>query len=209
MEVVNSAQLPAPQSTDFLSRAGEVVIGPYDKLSIDVLGISELSDKELQVDGAGRISFPFAGAVRAAGKSPQELSLILEAALRQNHVRAPQVTVNLTETVSQVVSVEGEVNKPGLYPVVNRMSLLKAMARAEGLTDDAAVNEVVVFRTAGGRKYAALYNLDAIRRGIYDDPDIFANDVIVVGESRARRMFRDLLQIIPVISTPLVVALTN
>jgi polysaccharide export outer membrane protein len=58
-----------------------------------------------------------------------------------------------------------------------------------------------------GQQLAALYNLQAIRRGVYDDPEVYANDVVVVGDSAARRLFRDALQVVPLLSTPLIIAL--
>jgi polysaccharide biosynthesis/export protein len=54
-----------------------------------------------------------------------------------------------------------------------------------------------------------MYDLGAIRRGAYADPEVFANDVVVVGDSPQRRLFRDLLQVIPLITTPLVIALQS
>jgi hypothetical protein len=46
--------------------------------------------------------------------------------------------------------------------------------------------------------------LKAIRAGAYADPEIYPNDVIVVGESVGRRIFKDALQIVPLITTPIV-----
>jgi polysaccharide export outer membrane protein len=56
---------------------------------------------------------------------------------------------------------------------------------------------------------AALYNLDAIRRGTYADPRLYADDVVIVGDSPARRLFRDILQAAPLIVTPIVALLQN
>jgi polysaccharide export outer membrane protein len=120
-------------------------------------------------------------------------------------VRNPQVTVNLKEAVSRVVTVEGQVNKPGLYPVVGRLSLMGAIAKAEGTDEFSKLDDVVVFRTVGGHRYAALYNLDAIRHGAYPDPEIYANDVVMVGESKARRLFKDILSVMPAMITPIVI----
>jgi polysaccharide export outer membrane protein len=69
------------------------------------------------------------------------------------------------------------------------------------------MDDVVVFRTVEGKPLAALYNLGAIRRGLYPDPKIFANDVIIVGDSNARRMFQKFLQVVPLLSTPLILGL--
>ena len=86
---------------------------------------------------------------------------------------------------------------------------VRAIATARGLDEFAKQNEVVVFRTVESKRYAAIYNLAAIRRGTYDDPEIFANDLIVVGESTARRNIRDAIGIIPTLLAPLVVTLTQ
>jgi polysaccharide biosynthesis/export protein len=91
---------------------------------------------------------------------------------------------------------------------MGKMTLQRAVARAGGTTEFAKLDDVVVFRTVEGKQYAGLYNLQAIRRGNYADPEIFANDVIIVGDSPARRRFRDFLQAAPLLTSPLVL-LTN
>lgn len=207
IEVVAAGELPAPQPTDLTMTDRPYLVGPFDKLKIDVFGIKDLSDKEVQVDASGRLSFPLAGVVEVAGKTPGEIADLLRVRLEARFVRDPQVTVNLTDTISQVMTVEGEVREPGLYPVVGRMTLLRAIARAKGTTEFSRLEDVVVFRTVKGRNLAALYNLRAVRRGLYADPEIYANDVVVVGDSKARRIFRDIIQAAPLLSTPLIIAL--
>jgi polysaccharide export outer membrane protein len=83
------------------------------------------------------------------------------------------------------------------------------VATAKGADEYAKIEDVVVFRTVSGRRMAALYNLGAIRRGVYDDPRIYPNDLIVVGESQSRRMFKDILQVAPLLAGPLVLLLQN
>jgi polysaccharide biosynthesis/export protein len=161
----------------------------------------------VQTDASGRISFPLAGVVEAAGRTPAEVEEILEQRLRTGFVRDPQVTVNLKETVSQVITVDGQVREPGLYPVIGRMTLVRAVATAKGTDEFAKLDDVVVFRTVNGQQYAALYNLKAIRRGGYPDPEVFANDVVVVGDSPARRFFKNALQIAPLLTTPIILLL--
>ena len=197
---VAKGDLPAPESVDMLGQNRPYLIGPFDKLTIDVFGIEELNQKEVQTDASGRISFPLVGVVAASGRTPREVEGIIEQRLRGRYVRNPQVTVNLKETISQKVAVDGEVKEPGLYPVMGRMTLMRAVATAKGVSENAKLNDVVVFRTVNGKKMAALYNLKAIRRGVYEDPEIYANDVVVVGDSPARRIFRDVLQVAPILS---------
>jgi polysaccharide biosynthesis/export protein len=207
IQVVQGTELPAPERSDILNEDRPYLIGPFDKLTIDVFGIEALTTKEVQTDASGRISFPLAGVVEAAGKTPAEIEQILEERLRAAFIRDPQVTVNLKETVSQVVTVDGEVKEPGLYPVIGRMTLMRAVATAKGTAEFAKLDDVVVFRTVKGQKLVALYNLKAIRKGFYQDPEIFANDVVVVGDSSARRIFKDALQIAPLLTTPIILLL--
>jgi len=209
LSVVAEDALPAPTRADQSKTGRSYVIGPFDEMTIDVFGIEEMSDRKVQVDGAGDISFPLVGTVTAGGRTPRELETELERMLRAKFVRDPAVSVNLTKTVSQVVTIDGEVTKPGLYPVLGGMTLMRAVATAEGAGEFAKLDDVVVFRESGGQRYAALYNLGAIRRGYYADPTIFAGDVVIVGESRARRMFRDILAAAPLLTTPIIALVQN
>lgn len=206
LQVLPNNELPVPVREDLASSTSPYYIGPYDKLIIDVYGITELSNREVQVDAAGRLSFPLAGEIDAAGKTPREIQSEIALRLQQGFVRSPQVTVNMKETVSRVVTIDGQVRKPGRYPVVGRMTLMGAVATAEGTDEFSKLDDVVIFRTVNGQRYAALYDLDAIRHGAYSDPEIYASDVIMVGDSRARHLFKDLLAIVPAIATPLVIA---
>jgi polysaccharide biosynthesis/export protein len=203
LRVADRTDLPSPTRADYEVSERAYLIGPFDKLTIGVFGVEELSGK-VQADASGRISVPLIGVVAAAGRTPAELADEIATRLRGRFVRNPQVTVNLDETISQVITVDGEVKKPGLYPVVGRMTLVRAVATAEGATEFSRLNSVVVFRTVQGQRYAALYDLSAIRKGAYADPEVFANDVVVVGESRARRIFKDVLTVTPAIITPLI-----
>ena len=196
-------QLPPPSRVDLTQTNRPYLIGPFDKLLIDVFGIEELK-REVQADASGRISMPLAGTMDAAGKTPAELATLIADRLRGQYVRNPQVSVNLKETLSQVVTVDGQVTEPGLYPVVGRMTLMRAIATAKGATEFAQLHNVIILRTVEGQKMAGVYDLRSIRDGRYEDPEVFANDVVLVGESRNRRLFKDLLQVTPAVLTPLI-----
>lgn len=209
LSVVAEGALPAPTRADQVQPGRAYVIGPYDEMTIDVFGIEEMSERKVQVDGAGYISFPLIGSLPAVGRTPRELEEDIGRGLRANYVRNPSVSVNLTKTVSQVFTIDGQVIKPGLYPVTGDMTLIRAVATAEGAGEFAKLDDVVVFRQSGGQRYAALYNLGAIRRGIYADPEIYPGDVVIVGESRARRMFRDILAATPLLTAPIIALVQN
>lgn len=209
VQVIANTELPAPGREDMISASRPYLIGPFDQLTIDVFGIPELTKRDITADAAGRISFPVAGVIDAGGMTPGQLSEAIADRLRAGYIRDPQVTVNLKETTSQVVTVDGQVVQPGVYPVIGNMTLMRAVATAKGVAEFAKLDDVVVLRKVGDQRYAALYNLAAIRRGNYPDPQIYSNDTVIVGESNARRMFKDLLQVVPLLTTPIIVALQN
>jgi polysaccharide biosynthesis/export protein len=201
--------LPPPIAADIKADERPYNIGPFDKLIIDVYGVDDMKAREIQADASGRISFPLAGVIEAAGKTPLEIADVIAQRLRAGYIRNPQVTVNLKETSSQVITVDGEVQEPGIYPVVGHMSLLRAVATAKGTTEFAKQKRVVIFRTVNGQKLAGLYDLRSIRQGLYDDPEVFANDIVVVGDNAARRLLKDVLQALPAVVTPLVYVLAR
>ncbi|WP_379548688.1 polysaccharide biosynthesis/export family protein [Qipengyuania sp. DSG2-2] len=196
--------LPMPKSSDLVAASRPYLVGPFDKLRIEVFGVEDLQ-RDVQIDASGQLSFPLIGTVEAAGLTPNQLAALVDSRLRGRFVRDPQVTVNLVETISQTVTVDGQVNEPGIYPVVGRFTLMRAIATASGTSEYAKLDDVIIFRDVDGRTYAGLYNLGAIRRGNYEDPEVFANDIVIVGDSPQRRMFEDVLAASPLLTTPLII----
>lgn len=207
LQLVDSTSLPPPPGALDASGRPQVLIGSFDRLSIAVFRAADFN-RSVDVDGAGSIALPLIGALPAAGRSPRELAADIEGQLRRQYLRDPQVTVQIEKSASQKIVVEGEVEKPGTYPITATSTLLEAIATAEGTTEFSRLEEVVIFRTVGERKMAALYNLDYVRRGIYPNPVVYAGDVIVVGDSPARRRFKDLIAGSTLLTTP-IIALVN
>ena len=201
--IQDSAALPPPERRDLTAADRPSLIGPLDTIQIDVFNVPDLS-REVQVDAGGQIAMPLVGTIDARGRTARELAQTIESALRQHYVRNPDVTVNIKSSVSQVVAIDGQVVEPGLYPVTNQLTLLRAIASAKGLSEFAKQDDVVILRTVDGHKMAGLYNIGAIRRGAYTDPAIYANDIVVVGDSPTRRRFRDIVSLAPILAAPLI-----
>lgn len=181
-------------------------IGPNDKLKIGVFDIRDLQEREVVADSAGNVQFPLAGSIAAAGMTTAELSRTIAARLRAKYIRDPQVTVNVVEAFSQAITVEGSVNQPGIYPVTRNMTLLRAIAMARGTSERARLDTVVLFRNVGDKRYAAAYNLRAVRNGNYADPEVYPGDVITVDDDTSVRLFRDLS---PLLAGPLIAILNR
>jgi polysaccharide export outer membrane protein len=197
-------ELPPPTLSDLEASSRPYRIGPFDKLTIDVFGSEELSRKEVQVDASGRITFPLIGTLEVAGKTPSEIGTAMQNRFRGRFIRDPQITVNLKEIVSQTVTIGGEVKKPGVYPIIGEMTLMTAIVSAEGWTDVASKGEVVVFRRVSGKDYAAIYNVKAIEKGNYRDPEIFSNDVVMVGSSQSRKIWKDVAPVVAPLVGPVI-----
>lgn len=206
---VRQGDLPPPTPADLYASADATGIRPFDALTIDVFGVKELSQRRVRVDARGEIAFPLVGALSVAGMTTAQISNAIETRLKGEFLRDPQVTTNLESSENSTFTVYGRVRQPGVFPLVGQGTLLKAVATARGLDDYGNSQEVIVFRTVGGERLATLYNMEAISRGAYGDPRIYPNDTIVVGDSKARRLFDDIVGVATILVTPLTLVLTR
>ncbi|MDF7775437.1 polysaccharide export protein [Sphingomonas sp. AOB5] len=207
LQVAQLSELPRPSTADRFVTGDPYVVGPFDSIEVDVYGVPDLK-RTVAVDASGTFSYPLAGVVQASGLTPRQIADEVSKKLRP-YIKEPQVTVNVTQMNSANLTVDGQVARPGNYPVVGRQTLMRAIAVAGGTAEYAKLEDVVVFRTVQGQRYVGIYNLAAIRRGAYADPELFPNDIVIVGDSPERRRFQDILQVVPLITAPLVVALQS
>jgi polysaccharide export outer membrane protein len=163
-----------------------------DVLDIGVFQAEELSTQE-RVNEAGAIVLPLIGPVPVAGLTTDEAERRIADALAKDYLQNPQVDIFVSEFADQEVSVGGEVDKPGVFPISGRTTLLQAIALAGGTTDLAKESEVVVFRTApvGSTISAYVVDLNKVERGELGDPLLVANDKIVVPRSSSRAFVSD------------------
>lgn len=183
--VTATSELPAPDTTTpegAYTGVSDYRIGALDLLQVSVFQLEDF-DREVRVNTSGMVSLPLIGGVRAGGKTVQELEAEIAARLSESYLQSPQVSVFVKEFTSQRVTVEGAVNKPGIFPITGRTSLLQAVAMSEGLAPLADPSSVVVFRTIQGKRMAALFDLRAIRAGNAEDPQVYGDDIIVVDQS--------------------------
>lgn len=171
-------------------------MAPFDVLEIRVFGVPDL-DGTYQVDPDGLIKVPLVGGVNAGGFTIFELAETLEARLGEKFLQDPQVSVRVEESFGRQITVEGAVEKPGIYPVKGDITLLQALAVSGGPNDAANERRVGVFRTIEGTRKAAVFDLQAIREGRAEDPPVFGNDIIVVDGSAARSAYQEFLRAIP------------
>lgn len=174
-------------------------IAPLDKLTIKVLKMEDLSG-EYNVDLAGNISMPLIGEVRAVNLSTADLDQRLTEKLGEKYFENPDVSVGIKESTSRVVTVDGAVKNAGAFPTIGPTTLMRAVALAGGVTENANSRRVAVFRTVGGQRQAAAFDLQAIRRGESQDPQVYPGDVVVVDGSAVKQGFKRVLESLPILS---------
>lgn len=145
IEVTQLENLPAPR-LDI-----SYVIGPQEKLEIQVVGAESLSGTYL-TDVDGDLAFPLIGNVKLDGRSPSEAAREIADRLRGRYLRDPQVRVIPEEFPEPTISVGGQVKKPGSYPATGRPTLLRAVNQAEGMTQYAKQSDVLVLRTVENQR---------------------------------------------------------
>lgn len=191
--------LPPPDTRVVAVETAPYRIGPGDELTVSIFGAPEL-DRTGIVDGAGNFAIPLVGTVSAAGKTPQQFAENIETSLRGPYLKNPRVAVNVKQSgAQQTVTIDGEVAQPGVYPVVGRMTLQQAIATARGASQAANLRNVIVFRTVSGQKMAAMFDVKDIRSGRYPDPQIYGNDIVIVGESAVQKFLRNAAMSFPML----------
>lgn len=191
--------MPAPDAPTIVPLESGYRIAPLDKLSIKVLKMDDLSG-DYNVDLAGNISLPLIGEVQAVNLTTAQLDTELTAKLGEKYLENPDVSVGIKESTSRVVTVDGAVREPGAFPTIGPTSLMRAVASAKGITDDANPHRVAVFRTVSGQRQGAAFDLVAIRRGEAPDPQLYPGDIVVVDGSSIRQAYKQILGSIPLLA---------
>ena len=167
-------------------------IGPQDLLEIQVYGLEGLK-RDVRVNSRGVVTLPLIGTVAVGGLTSQEAEELIRTSYEKDYLRNPQVSLFIKEYTSQRITVEGAVNRPGVYPIKGQTSLLQALAIAGGQGPLSDMTQVLLFRGADGEKRTMKYDVTKIRSGETVDPILVNDDVVVVNRSGARTALRDSL----------------
>ncbi len=183
-----SPDLPVPGSVPV-----DYKIGPNDLLDIEVFGVSELK-RQVRVNTTGHVSMPLIGLVPLAGLSPADAEAMLAVAYADKYLKDPQVSIFVREFTTQRITLDGALVKPGIYPLVGQITLLRALAMAGGGAQMADMEKVMLFRvTAEGQRLSETHDVMKIRKGEAPDPLLQSEDMVVVNRDSRRTTLRDSL----------------
>ena len=114
--------------------SGDYPLGSGDVLKIMVFQHPDLSI-ESRIADSGRITFPLLGTLQVGGLSTDQAERLIARGLQEGgFLRDPQVSIQVSQFRSQQVSVLGNVNRPGRYPMdAQTMRLSEVLALAGGV----------------------------------------------------------------------------
>jgi polysaccharide export outer membrane protein len=154
-------------------------IGPEDVLDISVWKNPELS-RVVPVRPDGKVSLPLVNDIQAAGLTPAALREQVAARLAE-FIPSPEVSVMVREVHSRKVAVLGAVKTPGRFELKSTMTVLEVIALAQGFTDFASRDRIVVLRNEGGTTKRLPFNYRRIAEGAMQENFIVRpGDIVVV-----------------------------
>ena len=133
----------------------------------------------MQVRPDGKMSLPLVNDIQAAGLTTSELRTQITQRLAE-FIPSPEVSVIVREVHSVKVSVVGAVRMPGWYEVNSAATVLDLIARAQGLTEFANRDRIVVHRQMGAATKQIPFNYSRVADGKDENPFVQPGDIIVV-----------------------------
>ena len=171
---------PVVRNASAVDMSKEYLIGPEDVLDITVWKNCPDLCRTVPVRPDGKMSLPLVNDVQAAGLTPMDLRQHLTEQLSE-YLPTPEVSVIVREVHNFKVAVVGSVKMPGDYEIKSQATVLELLARAQGLTEFANRDRIVVLRQNGTKTNRIKFNYRKVAEG--DDQDnlyVRAGDVIVV-----------------------------
>jgi polysaccharide export outer membrane protein len=171
---------PVVRSASAVDMSKEYLIGPEDVLDITVWKNCPDLCRTVPVRPDGKMSLPLVNDVQAAGLTPMDLRRHLTEQLAE-YLPSPEVSVIVREVHNFKVAVVGSVKMPGDYEIKSQATVLELLARAQGLTEFANRDKIVVLRQEGTKTNRIKFNYRKVAEG-NDEDNIFvrAGDIIVV-----------------------------
>jgi len=156
----------------------DYAIGPGDLIRIAVFAHPELA-LDARVSQSGNVTVPPLGQLKVVGRSSSEVESDIARGLTDGHfVRSPQVSVAVIDYESQLISVMGQVVRPGQYPLTAARRVLDLLAAAGGIVNLVAADDATLVRRNGAAQridLLALFNGDPLQ-----NPEVGAGDTIYV-----------------------------
>lgn len=185
------------QANYSVARPTSYALRPSDQISVTIFREPELSLDKVRIGVEGNLSLPMVGSIPAAGMTAKQLEDDVTRRLAAAGLRNPIVSVNIAEYASHLVTVEGAVDKPGVYAFQPGARLSTAIALASGPKRIAKEEQLAVFRETPEGIMVAKFDYSQIRQGTMLDPILEPGDRVVMGTDGLSQFWEDLLKALP------------
>ncbi len=125
------------------------VLGPNDQILIRAPGVEEINERPFRIDAEGFINLPLIGRIRIGGLNQQQVEAELVKRLRE-YVVNPQVIITVVQFRSEPVFFVGQFQRPGIYPLQGRRTLVEMLSSIGGLQATASRHIKVTRRAEYG-----------------------------------------------------------
>lgn len=187
------------QSSFSHERPSTYLLRPADRLSLSVFREPDFTMDSVRVGVEGNISVAMLGSIPAAGMTTKQLELDLTRRLSSLGLRSPLVSINIVDYASHLVTVEGAVEKPGVYAFQPGARLSSGIAMAAGPRREAKRDLVAVFRETPEGVMVAKFDHNMINQGTMLDPVLQPGDRVVIGTDGLSVFWQDVLKTIPIL----------
>ncbi len=171
-----------PSRTTLSAPTDKTTLGPGDQFRLEIVGEKDLP-KDYQVAADGTVTLPYVQVVAVAGLEPHEVAArVRERLIGEEILTNPSVVVTVTAYRSKRVTVLGQVQQPGSFPLEPGMTLLQAISLAGGLTSLANVGRVNLTRATPSGTATVVVNIESIYEGVEEDIPLQPGDRIFVHE---------------------------
>ena len=131
------------------------VIGPEDILWVRVWNSPQVSG-QVTVRPDGKITLQLLGEIQAAGLTPEALTqTVYDGILKFEQHDKSEVTVEVRQVNSRKYFIQGEVGKPGSFPLLLPTTVLEALVNAGGFREFANSKKIIIMRA--GKQYQFNY----------------------------------------------------
>lgn len=192
-----------------IARPTSYTIRPADELSVVVFREPDLSLESVRVGVEGNVSLPMVGSIPAAGMTAKQFEQDVTRRLAAAGLKNPIVSVNIAEYASHLVTVEGAVEKPGVYAFQPGARLSTALALASGPRRIAKERQLAVFRETPEGIMIAKFDYQQIRQGTMLDPVLQPGDRVVMGTDGLSQFWEDALKALPAFGVFATAAIRN
>jgi polysaccharide export outer membrane protein len=172
--------LAAPAWSQEQAGQGSYRLHAGDSLTVSVWKELDLQRK-VMIRPDGRFSFPLAGEVQAAGRTPDEVRLDIEGKLNK-FIPEAVVTVITEDFSGNRVYVIGQVNKPGMFIMNPQLTVLQALSLAGGSTPFAKLDDISILRGTGAAQKSLPFRYNQVVEGksLQQNIALESGDVVVV-----------------------------